>query len=389
MLFSRNKPKQRRDAMTQKIAALALKATKSHTISPPQALPTKHVPKPVKHELAPDQKEQDVERLLRMLTYKRPGGSETEEVWIDKFIDPLADHPNVTKHFCDGYGNLFFEVCGGSKVLFTAHTDTVHHEDGSQQVSFDANLGVVYKIDGQPLGADDGAGCWMLLQIADAGIPCWLAFFRMEERGGLGSTFAAKHLPAFLQKFEQAVAFDRRGQSDIITHQALGMCASDEYAESLAAQLNKFGLAYEPSDKGLFTDTANLTDLIAECTNLSVGYDYEHTDKEQQDVDHLLQLRKAVLSIDWSANAINRTPGEDDAYSAWGTYSPSGVKYDDSPYVAFVPYTTADLVDMSYNDMVDAACEDPEAFVAGVWQLLHGADIPDEYMYDPDTGEEL
>ena len=51
-----------------------------------------------------------VEEILTMLTYKRPGGSESEEAWLDRFVRPLKNHPNATQYVEDSFGNIFIEV---------------------------------------------------------------------------------------------------------------------------------------------------------------------------------------------------------------------------------------------------------------------------------------
>lgn len=329
----------------------------------------------------PEHKER-VERLLTMLTYKRKAFSKSEAAWIERFINPLQSHPNTSQFCLDSFGNIFIEVCGGSDLLMTAHTDSVHGEEGLQEVLFDANLGVAYKNDQKPLGADDGAGVWLMQEMLDAGVPCWLAFFRAEEIGGQGSDFAAKDNPEFFQAFKWCVSLDRRGTSDVITHQGFSRCASEVFASHLSSALNECGLDYKPCDGGIFTDSANLTGLIAECTNLSVGYNAEHTGMEELDVDHLLNLRDALVSIDWQSLPAVREPGEDDfAYDRMG-FGRLGFAgdYRRSLSASTTRYASrirvADLYDMTREEMVDAMIEDPDGMADAVWDMLWGDAVP-------------
>jgi di/tripeptidase len=49
-------------------------------------------------------------------------------------------------------------------------------------------------------------------------------------------------------------------------------------------------------------------DIIPECTNVSVGYYREHTTEEKQDIDHLINLCKACVKVDWENLSVKRDP---------------------------------------------------------------------------------
>lgn len=74
----------------------------------------------------------------------------------------------------------------------------------------------------------------------------------------------------------------------------------------------------EPSDGGVFTDTANYISIIPECTNISVGYDRQHGPHETLDVEHLLELRHAVLCLDWETLPTERDPAVKESRNWWG-----------------------------------------------------------------------
>ena len=340
--------------------------------------------------------EADVAHILTLLSTQRKAGTPEEYAFVANHILPLADHPNATQFSQDKYGNVFIEVCGGSDKLFTAHTDMIVIPNTKQEVLYDANLQVAYTSGKCTLGADDAAGVWLLMELLKAGVPCWLAFFREEEVGGRGSSFAAGNNPEFFKTFTHCVSFDRRGTSDVITHQSWGRCCSDALADHLSRALNAHGLDYRPCDGGVFTDSANFTDLIAECLNVSCGYNHEHTADEELDVDHLLRLRDAVVKIDWTTMPVKREPGEDDFkhnYS-WCDYRNfdggfmRGYRDFDKSTSRNRTHTPAikveDLYDMDHAELVDAMWEDPEAMADAIWELLWGDAQPTDF--DPEDG---
>jgi hypothetical protein len=145
-------------------------------------------------------------------------------------------------------------------------------------------------------------------------------FHRAEEIGGLGSDYISKKTPELVDGIQIMIALDRKGTDSIITHQMGGRCASDSFATSVAAQLH----GYQADSTGSFTDSANYTGLIPECTNLSVGYESAHSTQESLDYFHLIGLRDSLLALDYSKLAVERTPAADDYdddYWQAGSYS--------------------------------------------------------------------
>jgi glycerophosphoryl diester phosphodiesterase len=65
---------------------------------------------------------------------------------------------------------------------------------------------------------------------------------------------------------------------------------------------------YSPDDTGVYTDTAEFTDIIPECTNISVGYDHEHSQQECLNIHHYELLSQAVLRIQWDLLPTDRDP---------------------------------------------------------------------------------
>ena len=238
-----------------------------------------------------------------MLETRRPARSLTEESFVHNYIDSL---PNVQS---DEYGNRIVRV-GKAKtrprVLWSSHTDTVHTKDGIQRTVRDGDFIKLHKDESisSCLGGDDSAGVWIMRQMILRGIPGTYLFHREEEVGGLGSEYIATNNPQLLDGIDCAIAIDRRGYDSVITHQSK-RCASDAFARSLARQL---GGAYKPDSSGVFTDTANYTRLVPECSNLSCGYSGAHSANEVQDVKFAYDLLEKLCALDFTKIAIERDP---------------------------------------------------------------------------------
>lgn len=232
-------------------------------------------------------------KLLNILNYKRPAGSDSEKKMIAEFIDTL---PNCR---ADKFGNRIVQVGDNVTTMFSCHTDTVHYTDGLQNAMYDPTLGQVFVQGDECLGADDGAGIIIMINMIKANINGLYIFHREEELGGRGSSYIASETPELLNGIQRCIAFDRRGTDSVITHQAGERCCSDEFAEELCNELMQGDLVWFHDSTGSFTDTANYTHLIPECTNLSCGYDNEHSNNETLNVRFLEVLIKALLKVQW------------------------------------------------------------------------------------------
>jgi hypothetical protein len=323
------------------------------------------------------------ERLHNMLRVKRPHDSAAEKSWAHKYI---LSYPGA--HILgpeDDPAAYVIEVhqtgTHPSRTMFSCHIDTVHREGGRQTIKYNKAKHVYYKDDGKPLGADDTAGCWLLLEMIDAGVPGTYVFHRGEECGGIGSSYIAEQHKEFLKRFDRAIAFDRKGSTSVITHQGWGRCASDEFAEALSDALNSDGISmYAPDDTGIFTDTANYVDHIPECTNVSCGYASEHTGSETLHLPTLFALRNQCIVIDWESLPTTRDPRKIELTRykdyTWDTWHKKDKGHHSMPDL---------LVNMSKAEMLDMAYTDPETFVALVREELFGEDLYDDeanYYYE-------
>ena len=205
----------------------------------------------------------------------------------------------------DEWGNYFYKV-GESRSIFAAHLDTVSKDYVNVTHVFDGNL---IKTDGKTtLGADDKAGITILLWMIQNNVPGLYYFFIGEEVGCIGSGNAAK-FGFFKGNYDRIISFDRRDVGSIITYQSSSRCCSDDFADALCRELNQTRkMSYKKDTGGVYTDSAEFTHLIPECTNVSVGYYKEHTTNESQDICHLTNLAEACVKVDWEKLPTKRNP---------------------------------------------------------------------------------
>lgn len=268
----------------------------------------------------------DVTNILDLLRLARPHDSAPEQFLGVRLMRYLAEHSNTREckplvcpqgEVLAYYAEVLPEGGGQPTTLFSCHVDSIHRREGMQVPLIDRD-GMVRLPSDSPsscLGADDAAGMWIMLHMIDAGVPGTYLFHRGEEVGGIGSKGVARHYAYVLEQHKHAVAFDRKATHSVITHQGMGRCCSDTFAQALADALNdhlpEAHAFMTPDDTGVYTDTAEYVDYVPECTNLSVGYYYEHTMSEHLDLTFLTALRDACLRVDWSALPVKREPGDD------------------------------------------------------------------------------
>jgi hypothetical protein len=304
--------------------------------------------------------------LARALSVKRPHNTPAVSDFTEWLFNAL---PAELKSFTsvDGAGNLHIDNrIAGSKTLFIAHVDTVHREVGANKIRKTSSM---WYADGAPLGADDGAGVAMLMHMIHADIKGYYIFSQGEECGGIGAKHLEKNHADLLKQFDRAIAFDRRGTDSIISHQGWGRCASDTFCQALADELNLHdeNLMYTTDDTGVYTDTAEFTDIIPECTNISVGYDHEHSQQECLNIHHYELLSQAVLAVQWDKLPTDRDPTVPEYkktkydtawWSNYGVYGDATThnKQVDSKYFGTWQdddyWQTEDLIDAIYDAMV-------------------------------------
>ena len=293
----------------------------------------------------------DYATIASMLQTRRPAWSKTENKFIKTWLVPLGC-------IVDGFGNYILKI-GNAPIVWSCHTDTVHRKNGRVGLLYDRDDMTFHSAGKYVLGADDAAGVWLMREMILAGVGGLYIFHRAEEIGGQGSAFIADETPELLEGYQHAIAFDRKGYSDIITHQSGSRCCSEAFAASLASVL---GGIYQPDPTGSFTDTANYTHLIPECTNVSIGYHNEHSTKESLNAGFLTGLRDVVVRADFSSLPVARDVNDTDSF--WDYNDDLDIDLStpyasvDTLYNAIVDYPdeTADLLDelgMTHHDIME------------------------------------
>lgn len=268
------------------------------------------------------------EKFLQLTSKTYPHGTESE------LIDQL---PIGYKK--DEYGNYYINIGDKTSTMFTSHLDTADRSQSKVKHVLDENI---IKTDGSSiLGADDKAGMTILLYMIENKVPGLYYFFIGEERGCVGSSKLSKNWKnsEFSEYITKCVSFDRRGTDSVITEQFYGKCCSNEFALELSNQLNALDInfKYMPDPTGIYTDSAQFTSIVSECTNISVGYYNEHTTSERQDILHLERLCEAVCKLDWENlpifGVVTKNYGyEDYDYDFYNSDSTSEWSYDNYSY---------------------------------------------------------
>jgi hypothetical protein len=266
--------------------------------------------------------------LGEMLAYKRPDGSRHQKKFCNRYLRPVMEGPDL-------FGNYIKIIGDKPNVAFMAHHDTVHRDSGKQEVIKEGNF---YKVPqfgtSNCLGADCTTGVYIILRMIEAGIPGVYVVHGAEEIGCIGSRGMVASKPDWINHVDAAISFDRKGYSSIITHQLGERTCSDAFGESLA---NILDMDYGLDDSGVYTDSNEYREVIAECTNISVGYFLQHTKSETQDINFVELLVDQLIKADWSALVIKRDPSvvEFDGWEKYygtSTYSEGGFKsYYSSP----------------------------------------------------------
>lgn len=253
--------------------------------------------------------------FLKLTSRTYPHGTESE-------IFPLLGEGLQA----DEFGNLFIKI-GESDAMFTAHLDTA---TAALTTVTHVIEGDIIKTDGKSiLGADDKAGVAIMLNMIENNIPGLYYFFLGEEVGCIGSRkVAASQKENKIEGINKVISFDRRGKNSVITFQSSARCCSDTFGSALAKALNDADsdFKYENDDTGILTDSIQFVGIYPECTNISVGYQNEHTYSERQDIAHLTKLAEACLKVDWNSLPVERDPKTTE-YKSYGTYGSYGRSY--------------------------------------------------------------
>lgn len=239
------------------------------------------------------------EKFLALTSRTYPHGTEQE---LFHLLSPDLSE--------DQFGNLFIKI-GESDAMFTSHLDTATKALTKVNHVFEGNI---IKTDGTSiLGADDKAGVTIMLYMIEKKIPGLYYFFLGEEVGCIGSRkVAEEQKKEKIEGINKVISFDRRGTTSVITFQSSKRTCSEKFGDALAKELNIADATFDyKTDKyGVLTDSIQFMGIYPECTNISVGYQSEHTHYESQDIEHLDKLAQACLKVRWNELPVDRDPSK-------------------------------------------------------------------------------
>lgn len=309
--------------------------------------------------------------LRRLLGLCTPNGTEHH------VVDVIRSQPYIKAHkrWVDPEKGNYVVQVGSSRSIFSCHMDIVgsNHKSMLEKnrvekiflftpedtVVNGTNYGMVWgakglvdekgviaKYEPSTLGADDKVGVYILLRMIEKGIPGTYLFHTGEECGGLGSAYLASKHPEIFENKDRAIAFDRAGYDDVIGYQRGGRCCSTDFGKALAAALNVSmppRIKFKEDAHGTFTDTANYTKLVPECTNVSVGYFNQHGSSEHLDAYWLeTWLLPAILNVKYEELPTKRDPKEvpqsSYSYSNWQNKSANTPKKEWKDTTVKTPY---------------------------------------------------
>jgi hypothetical protein len=138
-----------------------------------------------------------------------------------------------------------------------------------------------------------------MLEMIEARVPGAYVFHLGEENGCIGSRWLAANRSEWLGGFDRAISFDRPGTTDVVTHLCGERGCSPGFSLSLSLELSLRmpGHFLSPCNRGGPTDVMQYIGIIQECTNVSIGYQRQHTRAEILDVRYLEALRDAMLDF--------------------------------------------------------------------------------------------
>lgn len=261
---------------------------------------------------------QQFERLCQWTT------SHGYESMLFPFIFPFI--PDIAEWWIDDDQNFHVLVPSidddkTPKIMWTSHLDTC-----TMGPPVSTDIYILHDKEGRPfyhctpldganivLGADCKTGATIMCFMMKDLVPGWYVFFAGEEQGCIGSGRLSNDMKTWPMVPNKVVSFDRMGTGDLIHTQFGGRCASQGFIDYVCA--------HSPFDwqgaMGAYTDSSQFVDDVPECTNVSVGYYNQHTDRECQDIGYMVKLTRWMVSDGWKvfrAAPTIRKPGTSKLY---------------------------------------------------------------------------
>lgn len=211
----------------------------------------------------------------------------------------------------------------GSKIMLTAHMDTVHKEL-VKSVVIENHEDKTIISSPQGIGGDDRCGVYMILTLLDRGYRPTILFCEDEEIGGVGSgKFVETNDAEILNDMLYLLELDRKGSVDAVYY-SCGNKDFQQYVES-------FGFT---KDHGSFSDIGNLSpagDVAS--VNLSCGYYKQHTTDEYVVFEEMMTtIDKVGKMLDDEGNVKDKYDYQEEKFSFYGGKYRGLYDYDDYDY---------------------------------------------------------
>jgi len=284
----------------------------------------KVIPDKEKHNLIIQVGKSNVMFSSHMDTVQSKGARATNNLYLTKDNYVYAGYPKESRVYINSSNQTIkqdemekeAEDIGMAFSNYVMHNGVLYGSDDDFDGWVNTGLKFKYKTvtstSSTILGADDKLGCYIMCRLMKEGIQGLYVFHVGEESGGIGSSYLADKRQELFKNIDYCIAFDRKGYNDVIHRQSGGECCSTQFASALCDAMNPYlppKEQAEPSSFGSFTDSANYTELIAECTNLPVGYFDQHTSSEYFDLEWLERYAiPAYLNLAWTDLPIKRNP---------------------------------------------------------------------------------
>lgn len=218
--------------------------------------------------------------LKKIFLAERPPGKEQETISL--ILNYCKNIQNLT-YKLDSENNLFITKNTNNQKhvsCIIAHMDSIITHKGERLISIRNNeIKGFQKIDHTQcsLGADDGIGICIALQLLNKLEDIKVIFTTKEEAGGIGAYTACYNID-FFKNVNFFIQADRKGNSDLITNTNGIKSGSIDFVSDISDLSEKYGYKENTgtfTDVGIFAEEFQLSGV-----NVSCGYRNEHTKSE-------------------------------------------------------------------------------------------------------------
>lgn len=240
----------------------------------------------------------DLKLLKKIFLAERPPGKEQEAISL--ILNYCKNIQNLT-YKLDSENNLFITKNTNNQKYVSciiAHMDSIITHKGERLISIrNGEIRGFQKSDHTQcsLGADDGIGICIVLQLLNELEDIKVIFTTQEEIGGIGA-YTACYNKDFFKNINFFIQADRRGNSDLITDTNGIKSGSIDFISDISDLSEKYGYKENMgtfTDVGIFSEEFKLSGV-----NISCGYRDEHQRVEYtiiQDAENCLNYIHDIL----------------------------------------------------------------------------------------------